>query len=48
MEKFDFLARPEPLVNDILSPKTSGSGDENGTHTEYTAVRELSGQLDVM
>ena len=30
MKKFEFLARPEPLVNDILSLKTSGSGDENG------------------
>ena len=48
MKKSNFLARPEPLVNDILSPKTSGSGDENGTHTKYTPVRELSGQLDVM
>ena len=31
MKKFDFLARPEPLVNDILSLKTSGSGDENAS-----------------
>ena len=29
MKKFEFLARPEPLVNDILSLTTSGSRDEN-------------------
>ena len=33
-----FLARPEPLVNDILSLKTICSGDENGHFTVVSLV----------
>jgi len=33
-----FLARSEPLVNDILSLKTIGSGDENDHFTVVSLV----------
>jgi len=46
MKKFEFfLARPEPLVNDMLSLKTSGSGDENAIHLDGTFIHACSERI---
>ena len=37
-KKLNFLVRPEEHVNDILSLKTSGSGDENGFGQIYACA----------